>query len=164
MKRCIYADDWNPDRDDPQVSAFIEAMAENIDKQDDPDVGIFWYDPEEDELFGVVSVSVDEAIAQQSSLFDNKIVKTCRKLHYKVWQKEHFRGKDSRFNGDWTQTPRGRVFALDDGTFVVMTGSWIRQYPQVMDYILDEFQLPEDQTKFKIDKHWDLGHGYTDRF
>ena len=157
-------DDWIPNRDDPDVNAFIEVMTDNFDKQDDPDVGIFWYDADSDDLFGVVAVSLDEAKAFRSRLFNNREVRTCQKLHHRVWQKEHFRGKDRRFNGDWTKVPRGRVFALDDSTFVVMVGHWIRQYPQVMDYVLDEFQLPEDNTEFRIDRHWDIGHGYADRF
>ena len=61
------------------------------------------------------------------------------------------RKKDKRFKGDYTQVPRGRVFQFEDGTFVVFTGDWINNYPDVKSLILEEFDLPEDATTFKQD-------------
>ena len=51
----------------------------------------------------------------------------------------------------------------NDG-FRVYTGKWINDYPQAKEQILEEFQLPKDQTKFFIDSHWDIGHGWSQEF
>lgn len=160
MKRYI-KDDWEYNSSD-DVNALKELMNVNISHQDDAEVGIFWYDPANDDLFGVKSASVDDVDFYHSNLFDAD-VKTCRPLHYKVWEKEFYRGKDARFRGDYTQVPRGRVFYVKDRGFVVITGSWINEFPQVPELIRYEFNLPQD-TEFQIDPHWDLGHGWSDKF
>lgn len=160
MKRYI-RDDWEYNST-PEVNALKELMRANIEHQDDPEVGIFWYDTENDDLFGVKSSSVDELKYYHSTLF-NADVKTCKALHYKVWEREYFRGKDKRFQGDYTQVPRGRIFYIKDKGFVVITGSWINDYPEAKSTILYEFKLPED-TEFQIDSHWDLGHGWSDLY
>lgn len=160
MKRYI-KDDWEYNSSN-DVNALKELMNANISHQDDAEVGIFWYDPASNDLFGVKSASVDDVDFYHSNLFDAD-VKTCRPLHYKVWEKEFYRGKDSRFRGDYTQVPRGRVFYVKDRGFVVITGSWINEFPQVPELIRYEFNLPQD-TEFQIDPHWDLGHGWSDKF
>lgn len=160
MKRYI-RDDWEYNST-PEVNALKELMRANIEHQDDPEVGIFWYDVENDDLFGVKSASVDELKFYHSTMF-NADVKTCKPLHYKVWERENFRGKDKRFQGDYTQVPRGRIFYIKDRGFVVITGSWINDYPEAKDTIRYEFNLPED-TEFQIDSHWDLGHGWSDLY
>ena len=162
MKRWMHEDDWELNSEDASTNALKELMAANISKQADPEVGIFWYDPESQSLFGIRSADVEDVDFYHSTLFGTD-VKTCRPLHYKVWEKEHFRGKDQRFSGNYTQTPRGRVFFVKDKGFVVIVGSWIKQYPEAMDEILFEFNLPDD-TEFRRDKHWDIGHGASDKF
>lgn len=160
MKRFIRSD-WEYNSTD-DVNALKELMAANISRQEDPKVGIFWYDPEEQGLFGVRSADVEDVQFYHSNLF-NKEVKTCRPLHYKVWEKEFFRKKDKRFFGDYTLVPRGRIFYVKDEGFVVVVGSWIDDYPEAKDEILYEFDLPED-TVFHKDIHWSLGHGWSDKF
>lgn len=160
MKRYIKADwEFNSSSD---INALKELMHENITHQDDSEVGIFWYDVDNDELFGVKSADVEDVSFYKSSLFDVR-VKTCKPLHYKIWDRERRRGKDKRFRGDYTRVPRGRVFYLEDTGFVVVVGSWIKDYPEAKSCILDEFNLPSD-TQFKVDSHWDLGHGWSDKF
>ena len=156
------SEDWRTDTDDPMINAFRELMAENINHQDDPYVGIFWYDVESDDLFGVVQTPADEAQTYKSTIF-NSNTKTCKALHYKVWEREFHRKKDKRFFGDYTKVPRGRVFEVEDVGFVVCVGEWINDYPQARQAVLDIFQLPED-TEFKVDYHWNLGHGWSDKF
>lgn len=162
MKRYIpsQSEDWRTDTEDPQINAFRQIMKENAALQDDPYVGIFWYDPKKNELFGVKSVLAEDVPFKLTDLFDRK-AKTCTPLHEKVWRKEHYRGNDPRFNYDYTKVPRGRVFEVEDEGFYVMVGSWIEKYPQAKELILDEFELPEDNTTFKIDIHWELGHGWS---
>lgn len=161
MYRVIKSD-WELNSEDPSVNALKELMIENMDKQDDPQVGIFWYDPQKHELFGVRSADPQDVQPHISSLF-GKQVRTCTPLHYKVWDKEHYRGKDDRFNGDYTLTPRGRVFYVEDEGFVVIVGDWIKKYPRAKDLIEFEFNLPED-VKYQIDPHWNIGHGGSDKF
>lgn len=163
MKRVVYAADWSYDSEDDSVNALKELMHENISRQDDPEVGIFWYDPEDESLFGVKSADVNDVDFYKSNLFNGQEVKTCRPLHYKVWEKEFYRGKDKRFQGDYTLVPRGRIFYVKDEGFVVIVGDWIDDYPEAKDEILYEFNLPKD-TKFKKDIHWCLGHGWSDKF
>ena len=158
----IYKSDWEYNSSE-DINALKELMTQNIQYQDDSEVGIFWYDPENDELFGVKSADVNDVAFYKSTLFGGKEVKTCRPLHYKVWEKEYYRGKDKRFRGDYTLVPRGRVFFVKDEGFIVVVGDWINEYPQAKPLIIDEFNLPSD-TKFTIDIHWSLGHGWSDKF
>ena len=166
MKKWVHEtenEDWRTDTADNLVNAVRELMAENIDKQDDGEVGIFWYAPKEQELFGVKSADVNDVEFYKSTLFDGAEVKTCRPLHYKVWEREYHRGKDKRFKGDYTLVPRGRVFYVKDKGFVVIVGDWIDEYPEAKEDILFEFNLPQD-TEFKKDVHWNIGHGWSDKF
>lgn len=160
MKRWIKSDwDYNSN---PEVNALKELMASNIDKQDDSEVGIFWYDSDNNELFGIKSADVNDVPFYKSTIFDDE-VKTCTSLHYKVWDRESRRGKDKRFSGDYTLVPRGRVFFVKDRGFVVIVGDWIDKYPEAKDEILFEFNLPEN-TEFQKDPHWCIGHGWSDKF
>ena len=106
------SNDWRTDTDNPMVNAFRELMMENNQYQDDPYVGIFWYDVDEDDLFGVVKTPAKDSPFYKSNLFSAS-AKTCSALHYKVWQKGFYRGKDKRFQGDYTKVPRGRIFEVD---------------------------------------------------
>lgn len=163
MKRYIKNPDWATDTDDAESNAFRELMLSNDELKDEPSVGIFWYDVDRNELFGVTSTLAQDVPFQKSTLFD-KPVKTCRKLHYQTWAKEFHRGRDKRYQGDYTQVPRGRVFEIEGQGFVVCVGSWINEYPSCKELVIDEFDLPKDNTTFKVDEHWDLGHGWSDKF
>ena len=54
------SEDWRTDTDNNMINVFREVMKYNNQFQDDPNIGIFWYDPNEKELFGVYSVFVDD--------------------------------------------------------------------------------------------------------
>ena len=149
-------------REDIQTNSAIEVMANSMDKQNEPDLGIFWYDTSNDELFGIVRTPADEAQYYHSNQWDCD-VKTCKKLHETIWKKEHFKDKDKRFSGDYTKIPRGRIFEFKGKGFVVYTGTWIDNYPQVKELIINEFDLP-NTTQFKQDEHWDIGHGWSNEF
>ncbi len=167
MKRYIYkkaipnSEDWKKDTDNEMINAFRDVMAYNNEFQDDPEVGLFWYDIENDDLFGVYSILADDAIYYHSDYFHSN-TRTCKPLHYSIWQKEYNKGKDDRFQQEYTSVPRGRVFEVENRGFVVCVGKWINDYPQAKNLILYEFQLP-DNTEFIIDSHWDLGHGWSDK-
>ena len=141
----------------------IECMQKFADKEAEPQVGIFWYDALNDELFGVSKIDVSNAKANKSGL------KTVDLLHKTFWRKNQYRdqskGKDSIYVGDYTQIPRGRVFYNENNNlFEVMVGSWIEKYPGAKEEIIYDFDLPKDKTNFIIDRHWELGHGWSEEF
>ena len=150
-------------RESDSSNSAIEAMIDSFDSQEDPCIGPFWYDPENDELFGQsVTLAKDRPFFKSSQF--NKEIKTGHALHKNIWNKKLRQGRDKRFTGDYTKVPRGRVFEFKDEGFVVFTGDWIDEYPSAKELIIDEFQLPKDNTKFVKDSHWDIGHGWSDEF
>ena len=161
IKEIPDSESWSTNTDNPMINGFREMMKEFNNTQNDPEVGIFWYDTECNELFGVVSTTASELNFYDSDMFEGR-AKTTNKLHYSIWQKEYNRGKDIRFQKDYTSVPRGRVFEVEDEGFVVCVGHWITQYPGAKTEILKEFNLPND-TEFLIDSHWDLGRGWSDK-
>jgi len=136
----------------------MEYMQKNFDKQNDAYIGIFWFDSNEDELFGI------QKIPANTKKFNHNGNKTITVLHKDFWRKEYFKakalGKRTRFIGDYTLTPRGRVWEKKDKGFIVTVGEWINDYPQSRELILIEFNLPKE-TKFVIDKHWNIGSGWS---
>ena len=161
IKSSEQADIERASRESDAKSA-MEIMYSNDKYQNDPEVAMFWYDPEEDELFGIKSTLATDLNWYHSNQWDMDI-RTDKHLHKNIWQKEYFRSKDKRFQGDHTLMPRGRVFEFKDQGFKVFTGDWIDEYPEVKQMIIDEFNLPED-TEFVKDVHWDIGYGFSDEF
>lgn len=139
--------------------ATMNAMLDSNDKQDEPYIRPFWYDPERKEVYGNIMT-----LASDRPFYDNKgkKVKTGNALHKNIWKKETFRGKDKRFTGDYKLKPRGRVFEVENDGFKVCVGHWIETYPEAKKEIIDVFQLPEDNTEFIISTHWDIGHGWSE--
>ena len=126
----------------------------NVD-QDGPLVGIFWYDTEKEELFGVHNSLASNYVGVPSSSIDLEhlltTVTTDRRTHRSTWNKEAKKGKDKRFSGEYENTPRGRVvqfYGPKQGyRYAVFTGKWIKEHPDAKEKILWEFQLPEN-TEF----------------
>ena len=118
-----------------------------------PCVGIFWYDPEAHNFFGVhkkeLTPTIVEEAAEKGVPFINY-----PKLHRQIWQREYFKaqakGERTKFEGDYTQVPRGRV-AWNVNKFIVLVGKWA--------VLEQEFSLP--YFEFVYDHHWDLGHGWS---
>ncbi len=84
-------------------------------------------------------------------------------LHRKVWAKEYFRAQakhiDTKFKGDYTQVPRGRV-AWNIDKFIVLVGHWAEPVQEELAQLVeDTFHLP--YFEFVYDEHWDLGHGWS---
>ena len=145
-------------REDNQTNTAIEAMLNMEEHIEEPYLGIFWYDRNRKELFGVEKTPANSIDYYHSHTFGCN-VKTINKLHETIWSKNFHRGKDRRFNGDYKNTPRGRVYQIED-KFVVFTGDWIDKYPEAKEEILFEFDLPVD-TEFRKDFHWNIGHGLS---
>ena len=156
MVRKIYE---RPER----TRAAIDAMKANMDSQNDVMLGPFWYDVKINKLHGIRGTYAEDCRWYNSPQFQQK-VETGRHLHDAVWKKEYTRVEDKRFRGDHTKVPRGRVFQFEDGRYKVFTGSWIDDYTQAKELIIDEFQLLKELTDFIYDNHWDIGHGWLQEF
>ena len=127
-----------------------------------PSIGIFWYDPQDHTLFGVgkkeLTPQMVEEAADKGLPFINYPT-----LHRKVWAKEYFRAQakhvTSKFTGDYTQVPRGRV-AWNIDKFIVLVGHWAEPVQEELSQLIeDTFHLP--YFEFVYDEHWDLGHGWS---
>lgn len=141
-----------------------QAMMADMQAYDEqmPCVGIFWYDPVEKALFGVrkqeLTPKMTTEAAEKGLPFINY-----PKLHRQVWAKEHFRAEakqeETKFTGDYTQVPRGRV-AWNVNKFIVLVGQWAKPIEEELGALLEkEFSLP--YFEFVYDYHWDLGHGWS---
>ena len=127
-----------------------------------PCIGIFWYDPEDKSFFGVrkkeITPKMVEEAADKGLPFINY-----PQLHRQVWMKEYFKAQakheETKFKGDYTQVPRGRVTWNID-KFIVLVGHWAEPIlDELTTLIEEEFSLP--YFEFVYDEHWDLGHGWS---
>jgi hypothetical protein len=151
----------NEDSTVPQQGRAIDYMSQHLDSQDEPRVGIFWYDVRADDLFGVVSSLVSEARVFRG-------LASVGTLHRDYWKKQYSKLKfknDGKavypYVGDYKDTPRGRIFhdATDD-RYIINVGSWINDYPQARALIVDEFNLRNRRYDFEEAIHWEVGHGW----
>lgn len=109
----------------------IGIMKEGLHNED-PKVGIFWYNPQRNELFGVVALSLDDpGVTNLGNI-------------------EAYEDK-----------PRGRVFFKDD-KFIITVGSWINENDnyRVINLIEETFDLTNEDTEIVIDPHWEIGSGW----
>lgn len=127
-----------------------------------PCVGIFWYDRDEHALFGVrkqeLTPKMVEEAADQGLPFINY-----PHLHRQIWAKEYFRAQakqeKTKFTGDYTQIPRGRI-AWNINKFIVLVGHWAEPVMEELTNLIEqEFSLP--YFEFVYDEHWNLGHGWS---
>ena len=136
-------------------------MSDNFENQENPKLGIFWYDKMKDELFGITAID-----AQELS-FNSHGRKTIGTLHKTWWKKQQEKAKvkkqfDSIFLQDYTQVPRGRIFQRNDRTFELMCGSWITEH--IVDLVKDEFNLWDVTLEVNVDTHWEIGHGWSEEY
>ena len=146
-----------------ELKDYIQVMEKNLGNQDDPMVGIFWYSPKDDDLFGVVSVSINNFSKPNSG---GGLI-TCTELHKKIWAKNYnkYKYKDAphNFHGDYKDTPRGRIFYDPElNEFIIAVGSWINDYNRnyIVSLIISEFQLEGQVYRVKIMPHWEIGVGW----
>ncbi len=142
-----------------EYASVMALMSANRGKDNEPKVGIFWYNRANNELFGVVSHKVSDYSRTNAS--DGRI--TCSEMHEDVWKREFrkqkYHGKGTGpFIGAYQDKPRGRVFYnMNTDTYEVAVGKWLEDYPQAYDLILEEFNLPKERTAPKYAIHWDIG-------
>lgn len=110
-----------------------------------PCIGIFWYDPEDHSFFGVrkseLTPKMVEDAAEKGLPFINY-----PHLHRQVWAKEYFRAQakheETKFKGDYTMIPRGRV-AWNIDKFIVLVGHWAEPIQEELTSLIEEeFSLP----------------------
>ena len=149
---------------DEELDEAMKLMASNRGKDDEPKVGIFWFDPRANDLFGVRSHRVTDYVKPNSRSEFGSV--SCSEMHEDVWKKEFRKqkyqyGGRGPFVGAYQDKPRGCVFFhIDNGTFEVAVGKWIEEYPQAYEEILKEFNLPPDKTTAKYAYHWDIGQSW----
>lgn len=126
-----------------------------------PCVGIFWYDPNGKSLFGVCKQELTPKMVEEAADKGLPFI-NYPKLHRQIWAKEYFRAQakheETKFKGDYTQVPRGRV-TWNINKFIVLVGHWAEPIlDELTELIEQEFSLP--YFEFVYDYHWDLGHGW----
>jgi hypothetical protein len=137
----------------------MKSMSDNFEFQDDPKVGIFWYDPANDELFGVSKVNAGDL------QFNRNGLKTISTLHKSWWQTQKNRALAQKkdpgiFAKDYTHIPQGRIFQRKDGGFQLMCGRWMND--RIEDLVKDEFDLRKVPLEISTDIHWEIGHGWSE--
>ena len=142
----------NTERDN-KTNAAIDVMKNNMQYANEPEVGFFWYNVGTNSLFDVYSTPCSDAVWYQSTMW-NTSVRTDKRLHQDVWKRK-------KRSGDHTMIPIGRIFEFKDDGFKICVGDWIKKYPQAIPIIINEFNLPSENTEVIIDSHWDIGHGWS---
>lgn len=143
----------------------MRLMQSNRGKGDEPMVGIFWYNPQQDELFGVRSHRISDYTKANSRSEFGSI--SCSEMHEDVWKKEYHRQKYKNngigpYKGAYEMVPRGRIFYNPDTeVFTIAVGSWIKQYPKAVELIVDEFNLRNTTYTVKTAPHWDIGQKWN---
>lgn len=127
-----------------------------------PCVGIFWYDPKEKRFFGVHKKEITPREVEEAAEKGVPFINYPR-LHRQIWAKEYFKAQakhiKTKFTGDYTQVPRGRV-AWNIDKFIVLVGHWAEPIlDELTELVEKEFSLP--YFEFVYDEHWDLGHGWS---
>lgn len=130
-----------------------------------PSIGIFWYDMESDELFGVCKSELTPKMVEDAADKGLPFI-NYPKLHRQIWAKEYFKGQakheETKFKGDYIQVPHGRV-AWNIDKFIVLVGHWAEPIiDRLTELVEEEFSLP--YFEFVYDEHWDLGHGWSGDF
>lgn len=137
--------------------AYIDAIKQNVGYKPEAEVGIFWFNTEENDLFGVAKTPISKA----KSTTDG--IKVGRIPHKDKWIKLRksaiIRGKsDGIFFQEYTTVPRGIVCLLKDRTFQINVGNWIKSVDKnlLIALIANEFNLENEKVKLQEDDHWDI--------
>ena len=146
-----------------QYREAIDTMARNRGAGDEPKVGIFWYNPTLKQFFGVVTHKRSDYLRPNAG---GGLI-TCSEMHEDVWKKEFRRqkyhgGGIGPFKGEYQMKPRGRVFySPADDQYIIAVGSWIDGNPEAIDLIIEEYDLPRENTIVQKASHWDIGQTWA---
>lgn len=147
------------------IQNMMDVMRANMDTQNNPKVGIFWYQMVGKRLFGVIAVDKDSI--KRPNVGGGLI--TCNELHKDVWKKKYHQqkyknGGKGPYVGDYKDHARGRVFynpTTDE--YTVTVGSWIDECPEAKEMIIEEFNLFNVKCKFEKNIHWEIGNGWENQ-
>lgn len=150
---------------DDELDEAMRLMESNRGKDGEPKVGIFWFDPRHNDLFGVRSHRVSDYLKPNARSEYSSV--SCSEMHEDVWKKEYHRQKYKNnglgpYVGAYEMTPRGRIFYNPDTEeFTIAVGSWIEQYPHAVALIEEEFNLKGTKHSVKTAHHWDIGQRWN---
>ena len=143
----------------------ILQMSENLHNEN-PKVGIFWYNASINELFGVVKY---DPLDKEKCSSSNRGY-TCKILHKQYWAKEfrRLKFKEKKTNafpyiGAYENKPRGRVFwDNENNIYKIVVGNWINKDEnyRAIDIVAKEFDFDKEDFEVIIDDHWDIGSGW----
>ena len=138
-----------------------------------PCVGIFWYDQEEKSFFCVHKQEVTPKMVEDAkakgvdviNYHDGGLMDAIKReqldacINTAECEQAQAKHVPTKFSGDYTQVPRGRV-AWNIDKFIVLVGHWAEPIlDELTELIEQEFSLP--YFEFVYDEHWDLGHGWS---
>lgn len=150
---------------DEDIKNMMDVMRANMETQDNPKVGIFWYQMVGKRLFGVIAVDKDSI--KKPNVGGGLI--TCNELHKDVWKKKYHQQKyknngQGPYVGDYKDHARGRVFYNPStNQYIITVGSWIDECPEARDAILEEFNLSKTNYRFEKNIHWEIGNGWENQ-
>ncbi len=148
-----------------ELDEAMRFMESNRGKDQEPKVGIFWYSPQRNDLFGIISHRVSDYVKPNSRSEFGTV--SCSEMHEDVGKKEYRRQKYKNggvgpFTGAYEMVPRGRIFFNPDtNVFTIAVGSWIEQYPRAVPLIVEEFNLKDTKYEVKTAHHWDIGQKWN---
>ena len=140
--------------DDSMGNAFMECMIANSEFANHPNLGFFCYDIKTDDIFCIQYQLARECNFEYSEEFKGN-VKTYNYSISEYWQYQCEKNKgrkspDERYNQDFQSVPKGWVYEKENEGFLVCVGPWINEFPHVKDWVILEFNLPKDRTKFIV--------------
>lgn len=125
-------------------SSNVEAPEREFKIEENPSVGIFWYDFASHSLFGVRKQEVTPSQIETAAC-DGLPFIIYPETNEDVWQQE-------MFPGDYARTPRGRVSWVIN-KFIVLVGEWARPVEAELSLLVEnEFALP--CFEFVFDRHF----------
>lgn len=160
IKKILSEDNIKP-FSDSELDDAMKLMASNRGKDNEPKVGIFWYEPSSNSLFGVRSHIISDYVKPNSKTEFGTV--SCSEMHEDVWKKEYNKQKYKNngigpYTGPYEMKPRGRIFYNPSTeTFTIAVGSWIKDYPQAVELIVNEFNLGNTYYEVRTASHWDIG-------
>ena len=137
--------------------AYIDAIKQNVGYKPEAEVGIFWFNAEENDLFGVAKTPISKAKSTTDGIKVGRIPQKDKWI--KLRKSAIIRGKsDGIFFQEYTTVPRGIVCLLEDGTFQINVGNWIKSVDKnlLIALIANEFNLENEKVKLQEDDHWDI--------
>ncbi len=126
---------------DEEHEEILNAMRINLHNED-PKVGIFWYNPIRKELFGVYKVSLKSSEVQKTPYGV-----TSKMLHEQYWQ-------SLPFIGSYQDKPQGRVYYRNN-QFLICVGDWISDCFEAIDMVAKEFDFDKEDYDIVKDSSFD---------